>query len=414
MDQIQYHGIDRMRQKSDKIIIGNLCIENTIDVVINRILLSRIAAATDLVGEMEPIIAQGLAKINELIITKEFTEEELIKREKEIEQRIEKAKQTREEFDEARYELVNDKGFRDEFEADIKKSRVLPQESLLFTYSFLKKENGCYFKMVSETSGIIHVSKDICKRIRSYIKRTNLGKRGEELQLLLDNGGDLLIDFDGNAAYANKKAVFFKPAGAWIHFAIDYLRALNAENYENLFYVTIKEKDVDELEKGRFWLFSYEMEFNGFFDARSYEYIICQEDASKIIVLDEIQKKQLLQSARVSKKPDSVVLEFFDEARMKAEDLAEDRKEEIAKDAISGNAIKIGSRIEALRNLSNYRVRNLEDELIGAVGKDKERIRRAINRERAKTDEKIRILEEKLNYIGTYALDAICLLDVVR
>ena len=95
------NGIDRMRQKSDKIIIGNLCIENTIDVVINRILLSRIAAATDLVGEMEPIIAQGLAKINELIITKEFTEAELLKREKEIEQRIEKAKQTREEFDEA-------------------------------------------------------------------------------------------------------------------------------------------------------------------------------------------------------------------------------------------------------------------------------------------------------------------------
>ena len=50
-------------------------------------------------------------------LTKEFTEAELLKREKEIEQRIEKAKQTREEFDEARYELVNDKGFRDEFEA---------------------------------------------------------------------------------------------------------------------------------------------------------------------------------------------------------------------------------------------------------------------------------------------------------
>lgn len=38
---------------------------------------------------------------------------------------------------------------------------------------------------------------------------------------------------------------------------------------------------------------------------------------------------------------------------------------------------------------------------------------RAINREREKTNEKIRILEEKLNYVGTYALDAICLLDVV-
>ena len=93
--------------------------------------------------------------------------------------------------------------------------------------------------------------------------------------------------------------------------------------------------------------------------------------------------------------------------------MAENRKGEIAKDAISGNAIKIGSRIEALRNLSNYRIRNLEDELIGAVGKDEERIRRAITKERAKTDEKIRILEEKMNYVGTYALDAVCLLDVV-
>lgn len=322
-------------------------------------------------------------------------------------------RQTREEFDEARYELVNDKGFRDEFEVDIKKSRISPRESLLFTYSFLKKENGCSLKIVSETSGIIHVSKDICERIRSYVKRMNLGKRGEELQALVDNGGDLLIDFDGDAAYINKEAVFFKPAGAWIHFAIDYLRALNAEDYENLFYATLKEKDVEELEKGRFWLFSYEMEFDGFFDTKSYEYIVCREDTTKLIVLDETQKKQLLQSVRVSKRPDRVVWDFFDEARMKVEDLAEERKEEIAQNAISGNAIKIGSRIEALRNLSNYRVRNLENELIGAVGKDEERIRRAINRERAKTDEKIRILEEKLNYVGTYALDAICLLDVV-
>ncbi len=53
---------------------------------------------------------------------------------------------------------------------------------------------------------------------------------------------------------------------------------MNTENYEDLFYATIKEKDVDELEKGRFWIFSYEMEFDGFFDAKSYEYIICQED----------------------------------------------------------------------------------------------------------------------------------------
>ena len=236
----------------------------------------------------------GLASVEEHELsglTKEFTEAELLKREKEIEQRIEKAKQTREEFDEARYELVNDKGFRDEFEADIKKSRVSPRESLLFTYSFLKKENGCSLKIISETSGIIHVSKDICERIRSYIKRMNLGKRGEELQALVDSGGDLLIDFDGDAAYANKEAVFFKPAGAWIHFAIDYLRALNTENYEDLFYATIKEKDVDELEKGRFWIFSYEMEFDGFFIDKDGYALGIRDELADVIKVDAFKKQ---------------------------------------------------------------------------------------------------------------------------
>lgn len=129
--------------------------------------------------------------------------------------------------------------------------------------------------------------------------------------------------------------------------------------------------------------------------------------------MDETQKKQLVQSVRVSKKPDGVDLDFFDEVKMKIEDLAQNRKEQIAEDAISKNAIIIGSRIEALSNLSNCRIRNLEDDLVGAVGKDEERIRRAIIREQAKTDEKIGILKEKLKYDAKYGIDAICLIDVV-
>lgn len=404
--------IDRMGQKADKIIIGNLCIVNTIDMVINRVLLSRIADATDLVGEMEPIIAQGLQEINELIITKEFTEDELNKREQEIEQRIEKAKQTREEFDEARYELVNDKGFREEFADSIKKSIITPHESLLFTYSFLKKENGCSLKILSDTSGRIHVSKDMCDRIKAYIKKMNLGKQGEELQQLLKNDGDLIIEFDGNLSYSNKEVIFFRPSGAWIHFVIDYLRAFNAEKAENLFYANVNENEIDILTKGRYWIFSYEMEFDGFFDTKTYEYIVCNKETLDLYVLDEERKKALFQSVRVFKKPDDIEIDSFDELRMKAEDLAQTRKEEIAQDALSKNAIKIGSRIEALKSLSRIRIRNMEDDLLGATGKEEEKFRKAIDREKSKTTDKIRILEEKLKYVGTYSLDAICLLDV--
>lgn len=241
----------------------------------------------------------------------------------------------------------------------------------------------------------------------------NLGKFGEELKTLINNDGELLIDFDGNTAYNSKEVVFFKPSGAWIHFVIDYLKAFNLENPNNLFYASIKQNLVKNLNKGRFWLFSYEMEFDGFFHTKTYEYLLCKEDASEIYVLNEIEKKELFQNVKIAKKPENMSLDCFDDVKMKAEDITEQRKQQIAQEAISKNSIKIGSRIEALRNLSKIRVINMENELIGASGKNEERLRRAIEREKKRTEEKIKILEEKLKYVGTYSLDAICLLDIV-
>ncbi|SEM19620.1 Helicase conserved C-terminal domain-containing protein [Butyrivibrio sp. ob235] len=404
--------IDRMGQKSDKIVIGNLCIDNTIDVVINRVLLSRIADASDLVGELEPIISKDIAEINELIISKEFTEAELEKREKEIEQRIEKARQTREEFDEARYELVNDKGFREEFEDSIKKSRISPHESLLFVYSFLKKENGCWCKVISSSAASIHVTKDICDRLKAYNKRLNLGKAGEEIRSIVENGGDLEIDFDGNSAYENDDRVFFKPAGAFIHFIIDYMRALEVEYPENVFYANLKSKNAINVDAGRYWIFVYDMEFKGFFETSSYEYFLVKEDASNIICLNEDQKKQLFQELVVGKVPQDISYDGFDELRMAVEDAAENRKEEFASEAMGKNDVKIGSRIQAVRSLSNIRIRELEDKLLTVTGKEEEKTRKAIAREKQKAESKVAILEEKLKFVGTYALDAICMLDV--
>ena len=404
--------IDRMGQEADKIIIGNLCIDNTIDVVINRVLLTRIANAADLVGELEPIIAKELAEINELIITREFTEEELKKREWEIEQRIEKARQTREEFEEARYDLVNDKGFREEFEDTIKHSRITPYESLLFTYSFLKKENGCWCKPISKSAAYIHVSRDICERLKVYNRKKNLGKAGEEIRNLIDNGGELEIDFDGDSAYVNKGRAFFKPAGEFIHFIIDYMRAFESETPENTFYFTIKKGQISDANPGRYWMFIYDMEFKGFFETRSYEYFLSDENGSIVIYLDDETKKNLLQEVRIGKIPTNISYDTFDEMRMSVEDAAEERKEELAAQAMGKNNVKIGSRIQAIKNLSDIRIRDLEDELVGSTGKDEDRLRRAIDREKKKVEDKIAILEEKMKYVGTYSLDAVCLVDI--
>ena len=405
--------IDRMGQEADKIIIGNLCIDNTIDVVINKVLLSRIANAADLVGELEPIIAKELAELNELIITREFTEDELSRRERELEQRIEKARQTREEFEEARYDLVNDKGFRDEFEDAIRRSKISPYESLLFMYSFLKKENGCWCKPITRSAASIHVTKDMCERLKAYNKNMNLGKAGEEIRLLVNNNGNLEIDFDGDSAYVNRGRVFFKPAGAFIHFILDYIRAFEAERPENVFYLTLRKKQIDGISSDRYWLFIYDMEYKGFFETRTYEYFLVDESDFSIRCLDDENKKMLLQEVKNGKIPLDVSFENFDEMRMSIEDAAEARKEEFAAEAMGKNNIKIDSRIQALQDLSDIRVRSMEDELIGSSGKDEERLRKAIAREKKKVADKITILEEKKKYVGTYALDAICLIDVL-
>ena len=405
--------IDRMGQKADKIIIGNLCIDSTIDVVINHVLLSRISDAADLVGELEPIIAQELVEINEQMITKDFSDAELKKRENEIEQRIEKARQTREEFDEVRYELVNDKGFREEFENDIKKSRITPRESLLFTYLFLKKENGCSCKMISDSAAVMHITKDMIERIKAYYKKMSLGKAGIELVNLIESDGEIEIDFDGDSAYSHPDRVFFKPAGAWIHFIIAYLRAIYDDKIENVFYARIKEPKGLDIENGRYWLFVYEMKFKGFFETKTYEYFLSTEDGTKVICLNEEEKKKIIQNLQIAKLPSDLKYDNFDEMKMLVEDKANIRKEQIASDAMNKNTVKIGSRIQAIRNLSNIRIRQIEDRLIGSNSKEEEKLRRAIEREKKKAKEKIEILEEKLKYVGTYSLDAVCLLDVM-
>ena len=340
-----------------------------------------------------------------------YTEKSNIERDN-IWERIEKARQTREEFEEARYDLVNDKGFRDEFEDAIKRSRISPYESLLFTYSFLKKENGCWCKPITNSAASIHVTKDMCERLKAYNKNMNLGKAGEEIRLLVGNNGDLEIDFDGDSAYANKERVFFKPAGAFIHFILDYMRAFDAEKPENLFYSTLRKKQISGVTSDRYWLFIYDMEFKGFFETRTYEYLLVDESDLSIRCLDDETKKMLLQQVKNGKIPLDVSFENFDEMRMSIEDAAEQRKEEFAVEAMGKNNVKIDSRIQALRDLSDIRVRSMEDELIGAKGKDEERLRKAIAREKSKVADKIAILEEKMKYVGTYSLDAVCLIDV--
>lgn len=405
--------IDRMGQLSDKIIIGNLCIDNTIDMVINSVLLSRIADATDLIGDLEPIITQEMEEINQMILRKELTPEELIKREKELSARIEKERITREEFDRQRFELVNDSGFRGEFEDAIKNSRINPRDSLLFTTAFLKGINGCWGKTISSTSMQIHLSKELKDRLSVFYRKMDSGTGGKEIALIKDAKNDPIISFEGDDAYYHPDYIFIKPSGAWIHFMIDYLKNRNMEEERRLFHASVKRNFADRLNGGTYLVFVYEYEFVGFRETTMTSYVMVDRSDNKAVFLSDMQWSEIVHNIYGEKNPISITIEDVEDARFIADEMSDEELEKIHQEMTEKNDIKIISRIKAIQSLSDIHIREKMEELEDADESRKEKIMRAIEKERKRTREKLDILEKRRNLTYSSSLQGLCVLDVV-
>lgn len=405
--------IDRMGQEADKIVIGNLCIADTIDMVINRVLLSRINDAADLIGDLEPIIAKEMEEMNKLILRKEFTVEELEKREQELIARIEKERVTREEFDTQRYELVNDKSFRDEFEENIRNSRISPRESLLFTVVFLKGINGCWSKQINETTAIIHITKDIREKLANYYRRMNLGTNGIEIKSIYESDGDITINFDGDGAYMHPDQLFVKPSGAWIRFMVDYIKALETDEVKSIFHVSVKQEFTDKIPKGSYIIFIYDFEFVGFRNLNTNAYVLINVDDNEVISVEEEIWKSIFLNIQTSKRNVTLLRDDLEVAQTIADEETDKLLENIESSLISSNDVKIVSRMEAIKKLSELRIREHQNNLIGANPKDAERLHKAIAKEQKKTAEKLRILEEKRKLGSSSSLLGVVLLEII-
>lgn len=405
--------IDRMGQLSDKIIVGNLCIENTIDMVINSVLLSRISDATDLVGDLEPIITQEMEEINQMILRKELTPEELKKREKELTARIEKERLTREEFDKQRFELVNDAGFRGEFENAIKSSRINPRDSMLFTAVFLKGINGCWTKKINSSSIEIHLTKDMKDRLLKFDRRMESGLGGKELRAIIRATGDPVLSFEGDEAYNNPDYIFVKPSGAWIHFMIDYLKNTDKENERRLFHTSVKRNFTKDLDYGNYLIFVYDYEFVGFRETITTSYVVVDCSTNTPTFINELQWDSIVQNMFGEKNPVVIPIEEVEDARYIADTTSDEELEKIHREMTEKNDIKIIARMRAIQSLSDSHIKEQMEKLQGADDSSREKIIKNIEKERLKTKKKISDLEKRRNLTSSSSLQAICVLDVI-
>lgn len=404
--------IDRMGQKSDKVIIGNLCIDNTVDMVINRVLLSRIENAADLVGDLEPIITNEMIEVNQLIITKGFSNAEIEKRIHEMELRVEEEKSARESFDEQRYELVNDSGFRDEFESDLERSRIKPQDSLNFTMAFLREQDGCWSKQKTNTAASIHISNAIKSRLKFYYNRNRFNNSGNELLTLAKSTEDILVDFNGGQAYDSGTSVFLKPCGPWIHFLIDSVKDTMQPLEGNVFHAaTACAKDICWSE-GTYCIFVYDYSFTGFHDSNSTHYIAVDVDTEKCFIPTADDWKKILANLENSKKSVQIDSEELQDFQEIADITAEADIKEQAQKIAGGNEVKINSRIQALRNLSQMRIEKYTSEARNEDEEQAERLKKAIARDRDKTEKKVADLEKRKKFGFTTAFQSVLILDV--
>lgn len=397
--------IDRMGQKADKIVVGNLCVSGSIDMIINRVLIERVENASDLVGDLEPIIAREMEEINKLIIRKEFTPAELEKREKEMYARIEKERLTREEFDSIRYELSNDAGFREEFEEKIKSSRVSPKASLRFTNAFLATMSGCTGKALSDSTITFKLSKDLKEKVAAKYKKDP----SPELKALINADDKITVSFEGNEAYESGQ-VFFKPSGSWIRFILDYMR--NIETDQGVYFGAEIEKS-DVLPVGQYFIFGYEFTFKGFRNTVFTDYVIINSDTGDVVPISaEAFDEHVLKMKKIKVKSE-INLDNFDDAMNNAIDEADALLEKIENQLAGTNSIKVESRIEALNALSKARVSKLQNDIMASSSQKKiDSLQNAIKKEKEKTREKIEMLKEKTKLVSSVASKGLCVLIV--
>jgi hypothetical protein len=249
-------------------------------------------------------------------------------------------------------------------------------------------------------------------KMKSYALKSGEKGKLSEISRIYSSQEDPVLTFSGDENYNSPDTILVKPSGPWIHFILDYIDTFNVFEKSRPFKAAVKRDICGFLEKGEYYLFIYEIELEGYIKSKIQTYIMVTVDDPKLVILEEQQLKAIFTGLYSDKRNREIEYDTFDEARDIADMKADDVKDDYVAHNITGNIIKIDSRIQALKHVAKGRISKLENDLIGADTKTASRIRKAIEREEVKTEEKISILEEKKRYSSNTSLQGVCIISV--
>ena len=142
---------------------------------------------------------------------------------------------------------------------------------------------------------------------------------------------------------------------------------MNAEHIRNDDYSKI------HFFKGTYCIFVYDYSFTGFHDSNSTHYIAVDVDTERCFIPTADDWKKILANLENSKKSVQIDSEELQDFQEIADITAEADIKEQAQKIAGGNEVKINSRIQALRNLSQMRIEKYTSEARNADEEQAER-----------------------------------------
>jgi len=351
--------IDRFGQNSDKVLIANFFIKNTVDEEIYDRLFRRIRIVEDGIGALEPILGDELSNLQNQLLTGILTDSQKEEISTRIEAAVVSAKIQMEEFERHRREILSDDYLSKPINKLSESTFLTPNDALTLTSQCLDEWSDCAFRGLDEYRAEISLSDNIINQLKSFLQKPGNEAGFSELSPFFSNNKEVKVIFNGSQAIGYPEYIFLAPTGFWSKFLVKHLE-FNGGIFKTFGFI-ISQKDVS-LPVGEYLTFIYEVKMEGVkteidllsisIDLNKKE--IVEAPPNFLRLLSDIPSKEL-----VNFQTHFDVNIFYDLARDLIAEIINDKHSE----AKAENEFKVESRIRALEISSDIRLRDLQQRI---------------------------------------------------
>jgi SNF2 family DNA or RNA helicase len=414
--------VDRFGQKSDKVFIASMYLQDTVDERIYELLYERIDIVHQSIGMFEPILSKQLIDLQKDLISGTLSEQQIKNRTRDISLALEKSKLEQNQFEKQRVELLGDEKFRKLINGLERKNDFLkPSDAAKITQWFLSRNQSSYIS-INEECGRLTFSADLLKELEAFTRLPGMEGSSAELNPLLEAKGPIDVIFNGSSS-SDTDFHFLPPTGFWIKYILQKLEKDN--QIYRAFNFTVR-KSNSFLENGFYVIPIFEIEIEGMKVEHQLAMVPINLQTGLVTPCNYIEaSRQFIQSLEQSNSEflqcDQDELEsLIDQGRVELESYMSQYIENIRLE----NDTVIAARINSLERGSEVRKQRLlqmiENHKLRTQGERTENSRRYIHsvearieNERRRTNEKVKTLKIKQDISFSFGFSGVMVLNVI-